>query len=79
MVCSMAQELYWFGQNVTTLVFGGLRYQHLIARSRGYKRARERDPKYLCVMSCSLGFFFVTSGLWGCGPISPFLVLVPLS
>jgi hypothetical protein len=36
-----AQGLYWFGQNVPNLVFGCSCYQYLIARSRGYKWAKE--------------------------------------
>jgi hypothetical protein len=65
MVCLVGVIVILVWQNVPTPIFGGSCYQHLITRSRGYKRARQSKIPSLCVLCIvSLGFFFVVLGLW---------------
>jgi hypothetical protein len=44
------QDLYWFGLNIPTSSLRWHALLDLIARSRGYKQEREKDPKSLRVV-----------------------------
>jgi hypothetical protein len=55
MCAQWTQELYWFGLNVHTPVFDGSCYRHLITRSMGYKRAKEKEIPSLYMLFHYLG------------------------
>lgn len=56
------QDVYWFMQNVTTTVFSGSCYRHLIVYSKSYKQVkREKSQVVLLVpglCGCGLGFVY---------------------